>query len=467
MTRRPRPPARSAPRRSRQSALWRDRRFCVFLTSQTLSVAGDSFALIAVPLLILRATGSVAQMGLLTGAAGAAAVVAGIFAGILVDRLDRWILMAACDLARMLLYGLIPLVWSIHPEVWLLYVILPLCAALGMIFQVGYVTVVPVLSGPARITEANGLLYGASSTAAIAGPLLAGLLSAALGPAAAIAVDAVSFAFSAVGVLLIRRSLSVSRTAAPIRRCPGAALRLAAPQCQPRRAPRTPLANLAGTRRASPDAAGEPGREGPWRELLAGARFLWQQPVLRALTVLLTFFIFATEGLPDVLIFYLKHDLGQGDGVVGVVLAVAALGTVAGALAVAPLRRRLGFGTCWIGAVLLCGVAVGGLGATGSVPPTAVLAAVYLGCTSVAGICSMSLRQQVTPDHLLGRVTAAFWTIHFSLGPVGVALLTWAAGRFGVEAACVASAAACFLLGAAALLTPVRQRAPEPVPAGA
>ena len=46
----------------------------------------------------------------------------------------------------------------------------------------------------------------------------------------------------------------------------------------------------------------------------------------------------------------------------------------------------------------------------------------------------MSLRQQITPDHLLGRVTAAFWTIHFSLGPVGVALLTWTAGHFGVEA---------------------------------
>ena len=50
--------------------LWRDRRFRVFLTSQTLSVAGDSFALIAVPLLILRATGSVTQMGLLTGRPG-------------------------------------------------------------------------------------------------------------------------------------------------------------------------------------------------------------------------------------------------------------------------------------------------------------------------------------------------------------------------------------------------------------
>ena len=30
----------------------------------------------------------------------------------------------------------------------------------------------------------------------------------------------------------------------------------------------------------------------------------------------------------------------------------------------------------------------------------------------------MSLRQEVTPGRLLGRVTAAFWTIHFSLGPL-------------------------------------------------
>ncbi len=64
------------------------------------------------------------------------------------------------------------------------------------------------------------------------------------------------------------------------------------------------------------------------------------------------------------------------------------------------------------------------------------LAALYLGCASVAGICSMSLRQQVTPDHLLGRVTAAFWTIHFSLGPLGAALLTWTAGHYGVMPAC-------------------------------
>jgi Na+/melibiose symporter-like transporter len=442
----------------RPARLWRDRRFAVFLTAQTLSVAGDSFALIAVPLLVLRATGSVAQMGLLTGAAGIAAVVAGIFAGILVDRLDRWILMAACDLARMVLYGLIPLAWAFRPEVWLLYVILPLCAAIGMIFQVGYVSVVPALSGSARITEANGLLYAAQSAAAVAGPLLAGLISAVLGPANAIAVDAASFAVSAVGVLVVRHGLASRRPAIAESVAPGGPV----PAGRPATPTGTAPPDASGS--ATPDApvSGPPDAAGAWRELLAGARFLWEHPVLRALTVLLTFYIFATQGLPDVLIYYLKHDLHQGDGVVGIVLGVAALGTVAGALTVAPLRRKLSFGATWTGAVIVSALAIAALGATGSVPPTAVLAAVYLACAGVAGIASMSLRQQVTPDHLLGRVTAAFWTIHFSLGPLGAALLTWTAGHYGVMPACLASGATCLVIGAIALVTPIRRPATRP-----
>lgn len=60
------------PLSGRSRSLSRDRGFNVFWAAQTLSVVGDSFALIALPLLVLHATGSVAQMGLLTGAAGAA-----------------------------------------------------------------------------------------------------------------------------------------------------------------------------------------------------------------------------------------------------------------------------------------------------------------------------------------------------------------------------------------------------------
>ncbi|MDP9867337.1 MULTISPECIES: MFS transporter [Streptosporangium] len=398
--------------------LWRDRDFGVFWASQTLSVAGDSFAYIAIPLLVLHVTGSVAQMGLLTGVAGAASVCAGIFAGVLVDRLDRRALMIFCDLTRTVLYGLVPLVWAFGPQVWLLYVVLPVAEAVGMVFQVTYVTAVRNLVPGERITEANGRLYATSAAAGIGGPLLAGVVSGQYGPTAAIAINAASFAVSAVGIY----SLRFSRDG---------------------------------------DAAPAPPRRRPWLELLAGVRFLWGHPVLRALTVLLSFFIFLTLGLTDVLIYHLKHDLGQSDGTVGTVLAVAAVGTVAGSLIVAPIRRRLGFGTSWIGALAVSGLAVAAVGASRSVPVIATLVAVYLGGVSVAGICSMSLRQQVTPDHLLGRVTSAFWTIHFSLGPVGAAVLTWGVSRYGATTIYPLAGVGCLLIAVVALFTPIRRPDPE------
>ena len=400
--------------------LWRDRNFSIFWASQTLSVAGDSFALIAIPLLVLHATGSVALMGLLTGAGGVASVGAGIGAGVLADRVDRRRLMIWCDLARMVLYGSIPLAFAFGTPVWMLFAVLPACEAIGMVFQVTYVTVVRNLAPGDRITEANGRLYATATAAAVLGPLLAGVVSATLGPTAAIGVDAASFALSAAGAFLIR-------------------LRPA----------------------AGPAAGPATGGQHAWRELLAGVRFLYQHPVLRPLTILLTLYIFLTYGLTNVLIYYLRHDLGQSYATVGVVLAAAAAGPVGGSVLVARLRRMAGFGACWIGGVIVCGIAVAGLGATASVPVIAALAAVYLGCESVAGICSMSLRQQVTPDHLLGRVTSAFWTVHFSLGPPGAALLAWAAGRYGVAPVCAASGIGCLLIAAAALFTQVRQSAPE------
>ena len=406
------------PNRPARRPLWRDRNFAIFWSAQTLSAAGDSFAYIAVPLLVLRATGSVTQMGLLTGVAGAASICAGIGAGVLVDRLDRRTLLICCDLARMVLYGLIPLVWAFGPQVWLLYVILPACEAIGMVFQVTYVTAVRNLVDADRITEANGFLYASMAAVGVAGPLLAGLVAGLLGPAAAIAFDAVSFALSAAGAFFIRLRVQ-----------------------------------------ERPDAA--PGRGRPWTEFMAGARFLWRHPVLRSLTFELSIYIFLTFGLTNVLIYDLRHDLRQSYAVVGVVLGVAALGTVAGSMVTARLRRKIGFGASWIAPVAGSGVAIACIGLTRAVPVIAALAAIYMACESVGGICSMSLRQEVTPDHLLGRVTSAFWTIHGAPGPVGAALLGWAAGRYGVGPVLVTAGTGCLLLAAAALFTPIRLAAPE------
>jgi MFS family permease len=394
--------------------LWRQRDFGVFWVAQTLSVLGDSFALIALPLLVLEATGSVARMGLLTAVGGAAAVVAAVFAGAVVDRVDQRRLLIACDLVRMALYGVIPLVWLFGPQIWLLYAVLPLCEAVGMLFAVGYVTVVRGLVGTERLTEANGRLNATAAAAGVLGPLCAGLVAAWSGPAAAVGVDAASFGVSAVCLCFVR------------------------------------IRSRPGDERTGKHA-------GLWQDLRTGVAFLHGQPVLRSLTALLFGFSFLTLGLNDLVIYHLKHDLGHDDGTVGTVMAVGALGTITGALLVARIRRRLGFGPTWTGSVAVCGLAFAGLGWARDVPVVAALSAAFLACAGMAGTCSMSLRQEVTPEHLLGRVTSAFWTLQYAAAPIGAAVMTWAAEHRGTAPVSLAAGACCVLIAVAALFTPVRK----------
>ncbi|MFD6431773.1 MFS transporter [Streptomyces venezuelae] len=407
--------------------LWGNRNYRVFVVIQTLSALGDSFSFVAIPLLVLHSTGSVVQMGLVTGLTGVASIVTGLFAGVIADRFDRRGLMMLSDVARCLLYALIPLVWVFATPMWLIYTVVPLTGGFAMLFQVTYVTVVPAIVEPGQIIRANAHLYGSYAVATVGGPALAGLVAAAFGPVAALGIDAATFAVSAAGLLLVK----VRPTPRPVE-----------------------------------GKGKEPGRGaergGVRGEFLAGFRFLWAHPVLRPLTVLLSLFIFLTHGMTDVIIFRVKEDLGHGDGTVGYVLSAGTVGTFLASFLVARLRKGLGFGPSWICAVTLGGIAVACLGLTRSVPVIGALSATMLLATGVAGICSMSLRQEVTPGHLLGRVTAAFWTTHYSLGPLGAAAVTAAAAGFGVAEVCLAVGAGVVCVALSGTLTGiVRDRSPE------
>jgi MFS family permease len=401
-------------------ALRRNRDLRNLLISQSLSALGDAFALVAIPLLVLHATHSVAQMGLVTGLAGVASIITGVFSGVIIDRFDRRILLIICDLARCVLFAAITVVWLFTPQLWLIYVVMGLAAAFSMIFDVGYVTVVPAIVAEDQITDANGLLFAAQAIASVAGPALAGLVSGLWGPSAAVGVDAASFLVSAAGLMLIRL-----RPTAPV---PGEA--------------------AVGAQRSG-------GGRRLLQDLLEGVRFLWHEPVLRALTAALTIVLFFTTGLNDLIVYDVEHGLHHSDGAVGAVMAAGTVGTFLGSALVARVRRRAGFGGTWIGGTALGGLAICGLGVAGNLPVLAVLAAAAQMCIAVGGIASMSLRQEITPGHLLGRVTAAFWTVHNALGPVGAALLTAAAAGHGAGPVLAGSGLAVTLTALAAIVSPI------------
>lgn len=392
--------------------------FLVFWLSQTLSVAGNALALVALPLLVLDATGSVTQMGLLTAVSTVGWLVSGILAGPVVDRFDRRRLMILTDLVRAALYAAVPVCWLIGPQVWLLYVVAAVSAVFGMLFQVAYATVLPSIVRKDQLLDANSRLEASFALSYIVGPVAAGVLTALVGGAAAIGINALSFLVSAAGLAVVRL--------------------------------RTPAGAAAG----DPDLSGRDA-------LLAGVRFLWRSPILRTLTLLLSALTFITLGATDVFIYYLKTDLGQSDTAVGYVLGAAGAGSVLGAVLVPYVRRTFGFGVAWLGANLLSGLAMAAVGLVTNVLVVAVLAASFSFGLTAAAITSVSLRQQITPDHLLGRVTAVFRTLHSALAPIGALVLTAATEQYGVRAICLLAGGAVVAFVALGAFSPARQRHPE------
>ena len=289
-----------------------------------------------------------------------------------------------------------------------------------MCFSVTYIAAVANLVDRDQMTDANGRLQATAALANFIGPALAGFIAARFGPAAALGVDALSFAASAISLAFIR--LRPADVAKPV------------------------------TRRA--DAA---------REFLAGVRFLWRQPALRALTAMIAGFSFLTMGALDLFIFRLRHDFARSDRTVGLAFTVAAVGAMAGALLAGPVRRRFGFGVCYLGAAIVEGGVLVGIGAA---PSIAVVVPLMVGFTFLEilkGVNSIALRQQVTPDHLLGRVTAAFWTINSAPGPIGAALLTAFAARAGAATALLCIGGVFTAIALLGLFSPARARFPEAI----
>lgn len=419
--------------------LWRNRHFNIFWLGQTLSGLGDAFATVAIPLLVLQATGSVTQMGLVTAVFGLSQVMSGIFAGWLADRLDRRRLLILCDTLRTLLYLSIPLGWWLSgPHLWLIYVVVAAGSCLAMIFQVTYITAIANLVDPDQLNEANGRLQATWAIAYIVGPILAGVISGIFGPGVAVLVDALSFAISALSLMLIRLRPMM-------RGLPAAILRAETPE-----------------QAALPQHT--TARQNFRQEFLAGLHFLWKVAVMRWLTLLLFCTSLLIAGSLDIFIFHIKHDLGQNDSMVGIVFGLASLGGVVAGVTAPQLRRNLGFGACFLGGFITQFVMLLCIGLSKNLLLIGLFAALFTFASTLTGICTISLRQQITPDYLLGRVTSAFWTLTSAPAPLGAACFTALTGTIGASAVLCIMGMSGVLISLVGFFTPVCQRSPEVQP---
>lgn len=395
--------------------LFLDAAFRNVYLSSAVSAFGSQVGYVALPLVaVLALHAGPGEVGLLSGLGTLAVLVAGLPAGAWVDRVRRLPVMIVADLARAVLFASVPVLWWVGGlTMGHLYAVAVVAGICTLFFDVASQSLVPQLVGRDRLTAANSLLVGTNAAMDISGRSFAGVLVGVVGAPAAIALDALSYLGSAA--LLTRL------------RSPG------------------PPPAVPGERVA--------------RRIGQGLRFVFRHPVLRAALlqgalVNLGFPLYAVL-LPVLLV----DQLGHPAWVLGAYLSVGGLGTLAGSATAHLVGRRLGRGRAtWIVSLVTTPAAlVVPFVGDGWTWIAAVGWFVLTYRTGLNNVLLVSFRQEVTPDAMLGRMTAT--TRLLLMGAVGAGGLL--AGLIGemwdIRTAMWAGAACMSLSWLPIYLSPLRQ----------
>ncbi len=348
------------------SSLGRDFRW--LWTGNAAGNMADGVAFVAIPLVATSITTDP------TSIAGLALVYSGVRmllvvpVGVIVDRVDRRLLMWLPNVLRGLVLLALSLAFAAGFEsLLLLYVAFALVGVMEIAADNAAISVLPDLVAPDHLDRANGRIATAQLVAdEFVGPPFGGFLFA-LAVAAPLA--ATGGLYAAAGLLF-----------------------LAIP-----RQPRPTVAEESLVERPS-----------MWRDAAAGATWIRGQRLLLGLAV--------TSGLASVaymmtfsiIVLYATDTLGVDATGYGVILAVSSLGGLVASTSTATMRQALGYRLLVPGALGLGAVTMLGLYVTTSPYVAAVLLAAYIFHATVWNICVVSLRQRLVPDAMRGRQNSLF-----------------------------------------------------------
>jgi len=361
--------------------------FFPLLSGTALAGLVDGVLTASVPLLALTVTDDPALIAGLGTAQLLPYLLFGLFAGTAADRLGKRRLLAGSAAVRVAM--LVMLIYAVafdHLGLVVLYATMFVVGAAELLFDVAAQSFLPELVRSNSITPANSWLTSSEYvTARLAGPLLGGaLIAASLVAPFVVAVVALS------GVLCL--SLLLPRGAPVIARAD---------------------------------------RQMMLHDIREGLGWLFRHRVLRTVAVLSVVLNFLVSAWYSVLVLLALREIGTGDTGFGVLLAIGGVGGLLGSVATPLLERRVGAGWLLPGAVVLTGLTQGLLGLAASAGVAALLLASYTAFDAVWTILSTSLRQELVPPHLLGRVNAAYRTLGRGASPLGAlagGLLVSAAG---------------------------------------
>ena len=362
--------------------LWRSRDFRTLWMSLTITHFGGQVTFLALPLTAaLMLNASPLEMGILTAVEALPYTLFGLFTGVLVDRSRKLPLIIMADVGRGLALLAVPVAaWFGLLSMSVLYVVGFLVGLGGIIGWAAYQVFMTERVGRENLVEANSRIALSDSSAQLIGPGLAGIFIHWLTAPFAILLDAIAFFTSAWMLKGIKDQASD--------------------------APKIP--NKGAT---------------VWQDAKEGLRLIWNNPVLRSLAWGLAIWQFLKHMYFAIVILFAARDLALSPGMIGAVWMLGGVGFLIASFWVQHANRQFGVGRVMLGGLLATGIAwlLIALVSPGS------WAAIHLGVAifvldlgaMLFFINYLTLRQSVTPDHLLGRVTSTMIFLSIACAPLG------------------------------------------------
>jgi predicted MFS family arabinose efflux permease len=405
-------------------SLWRDHDFLKLWTGQTISEIGSRITREGLPFTAAKLLGaSPLQMGLLAALQGLLVWTAGPIAGVVADRYRHRPILIAADLGRAAALACIPLAALRGTLTFSVLIgVAAVSAALTVFFDVAYQAYLPRLVHRDSLLEGNSKLALSVSTAEVIGPGLTGVLIQWLTAPIAILLDSLSFLVSAATILFIRRPEHFERI-----------------------------------RHTS-----------EWREAAGGFRFVFANPLLRAIALRNAMAMLFMGFAGALYILYAVRDLHLSAAALGVVIMLGGISNLFGSLIAPRILLTFPLGWVLIGSATLPAVALCLI----PLAPTNswLAAAAFLGASQllgdlgfpIYGIHETTLRQAVAPPELLGRVNACMQMLLKGVFPFGALAGGLLAASIGIRLTFAISALGVLMSSLWLVFSPVRRLRDHP-----
>lgn len=369
--------------------------FARFWIGETVSLFGVQVSNLALPLtalLVLQA--STEEVGLLRAFAFLPFLLFALPFGAVADRRAKRPLMIMANLVRAVLVALVPVLTLLG--VLSLPLLVAIVLGIGIctvMFEVCWLSYVPIIVARDDLVTANARVSGSASAAEFAGPGLGGVLVQLLAAPFALVANGATYLVSVLSLILIKV-------------------------------------------REQPATTGE--RRHIGKEIVSGLRFIAGERYLRLLTLTGAAYNFCYMFVEALFVVYAVRVLGLSPGVIGLIVALGALGGLAGAAVAGPLLNRFPFGRVFAAAVvigyagpLLIPAATG----DGPVLGIMIITGFFLmrAGLAISNVAATSLRQAVTPTTMMARMTAGMRTVSWGIGTTGAIVGGLVGGQFGLR----------------------------------